>query len=304
MTQPQLVVMAAGIGSRYGGLKQIDPIGPSGEIVIDYSIYDAIRAGFEKVVFIIRKEIEDTFRDKIGKTVEKQIETAYVLQELDNLPAGVTPPADRTKPWGTAQAVLCARDAIDAPFAAINADDFYGRSSFQALGDHLRSAQNTGGVMDFSMVGFILANTLTEHGHVARGVCTAGEDNYLASIVERTRIQTFDKSVRFTEDGDNWTDLPSDSIVSMNMWGFTTSIFDAIESYFVRFLAENIGDLKAECYLPSVVDELIQAGVARAKILHTDEKWIGVTYPQDKPIVKEAIGKLVAAGDYPEKLWK
>ncbi len=301
---PQLVVMAAGIGSRYGGLKQIDPIGPSGEIVIDYAVYDAIQAGFDKVIFIIRKEIEDAFRDKVGKTIESRIETEYVFQELDDLPAGFSPPADRTKPWGTGHAVLAARNAISAPFAVINADDFYGAASFQAIADYLRSAEDVGGVYDFSMVGFVLDNTLTEHGHVARGVCTADDDGYLVSTVERTMIQRFGPDVKYSEDGgETWTAIPAGSVVSMNMWGFTPGFLAELEAGFAEFLAERIQEPKAEIFIPTVVNSLIQASRAKVKVLPTTEKWLGVTYQADKPLVIKAIREKVDQGTYPESLW-
>ncbi len=303
MAGPQLVVMAAGIGSRYGGLKQIDPVGPSGEIVIDYAVHDALKAGFDKVVFIIRRDIKDVFRRKVGEAVERRVETAYVLQGLDDLPKGFELPPGRTKPWGTAHAVLCAKDAVTAPFAVINADDFYGPGAFKALGEALRNVVDDERTYNYCMVGYRLRNTLTEHGHVARGVCTATEDGFLADLVERTKIRKFGDAVRYTEDGNNWTEIPADSIVSMNMWGFTPSVFEELEARFPRFLEENIDDPRAEFFVPTVVNELIQEGRARVRILPTDEKWLGVTYQQDKPRVKEAILAMVRSGDYPERLW-
>jgi len=277
MAEPQLVVMAAGIGSRYGGLKQVDPVGPSGEIVIDYSIYDALRAGFQRVVFVIRRDIEDVFREKVGRSIESRVDTRYVFQQLDALPAGFAPPPGRTKPWGTGHAALVARDAVDANCAVINADDYYA---------------------------FRLRNTVTEHGHVARGVCTARPDGRLASIVERTRIQTFGQAIRFSEDdGATWTDIAPDSLVSMNMWGFTPSIFDALAEGFPRFLRDRGADPKAEYFLPSVVNDLIQSGKADVRILPTDEKWYGVTYQEDKPELKAFIARQVREGRYPERLW-
>ena len=303
MSEPQLVVMAAGIGSRYGGLKQIDPVGPAGEIVLDYAIYDAIRAGFEKVVFIIRKDIEDVFREKVGRTIEKQIDVAYAFQELDKLPAGFSVPPAREKPWGTGHAILCAKEAVSAPCAVINADDFYGPDSFRTMGEYLRGAEDKEGLYDFSMVGFVLDNTLTDHGHVARGICTADEAGYLQHIVERTKIQRFGPAVRFSEDDETWTDIDAGSIVSMNFWGLTPSIFVELEARFPAFLQANTENLKAEFFIPTVINDLVQEGRARVKILPTTDSWFGVTYQQDKPRLKQEIGNKVAAGLYPEKLW-
>jgi dTDP-glucose pyrophosphorylase len=303
MAGPQLVVMAAGIGSRYGGLKQMDPIGPSGEIVLDYAVYDALKAGFEKVIFVISRRIEETFRERIGKTIEKHTDTAYVFQELDDLPEGYTLPPDRTKPWGTAHAALCAADAVTAPFAAINADDFYGRKSFQILGEYLAAAEDKGGSYDYCMVGFVLANTLTPHGHVARGVCTVGDDGYLGTIVERTKIQQFDDAAKYTEDGEEWVEIDRMSTVSMNMWGFTLSFLTELEQRFGAFLDENIHTAKGEYFVPTVVNELITEGKARVKVLPTDEKWFGVTYKPDKEAATRAITQKVNQGTYPEKLW-
>jgi dTDP-glucose pyrophosphorylase len=304
MAEPQLVVMAAGIGSRYGGLKQVDPVGPSGEIVIDYSIYDALRAGFQRVVFVIRRDIEDVFREKVGRSIESRVDTRYVFQQLDALPAGFAPPPGRTKPWGTGHAALVARDAVDANCAVINADDYYGPASFAILAEHLRRAHDRNGIADYAMVAFRLRNTVTEHGHVARGVCTARPDGRLASIVERPRIQTFGQAIRFSEDdGATWTDIAPDSLVSMNMWGFTPSIFDALAEGFPRFLRDRGADPKAEYFLPSVVNDLIQSGKADVRILPTDEKWYGVTYQEDKPELKAFIARQVREGRYPERLW-
>jgi len=294
--------MAAGIGSRYGGLKQVDPVGPSGEIVIDYSVYDAIRGGFEKVIFIIRREIEDIFRQKVGKTIEKQIDTAYAFQELDRLPDGVAVPPDRTKPWGTGHAVLCAADKITGPFAVINADDFYGPGSFAALADHLRDACDADGKYDWSMVGYTLGKTLTEHGHVARGVCTTS-DQRLMEVVERTRIEQFPDGVKYTEDGDNWVDIDPASTVSMNMWGFTPGLLSELHTAFEEFCRTSLDTPKSEFFVPSVVNDLIVAGKTSPKVLLTDEQWYGVTYQADKPALKAAILQMVSNGRYPENLW-
>jgi len=305
MPKPTLVVMAAGIGSRYGGLKQLDPVGPNGEVIVDYSIYDALNAGFGKVVFVIKEEIEEPFRERIGRRIEKQCETAYVFQRLDGFTAGFQVPAERKKPWGTAHATLSAGEAVSTPFAVINADDFYGRSAFQSLHDHLRSAQGHTAVHDYCLIGYVLENTLTEHGHVARGVCTVGQDGYLVEIHERTHIAKFGRQVRYTEDGgETWVEIAADTIVSMNTWGFTPDIFVELEARFPRFLRENEGNiLKAEYFLPEVVGELIREGKARVKLLPTDERWFGVTYREDRPMVKRAIRELIRREVYPENLW-
>jgi len=304
MANPQLVVMAAGIGSRYGGLKQIDPVGPSGEIIIDYSIYDALRAGFDKAVFIIRKDIEEVFRENVGRTIEKQIDTAYVFQELDRLPAGFAPPADRVKPWGTGHALLCAAEAVSAPCAVINADDFYGDGSFQALARHLQSADDAAGVYDYSMVGFVLGNTLTDHGYVARGVCNVAADGSLVNVVERTRIERNGPDARFSEDdGQTWTPIDPASVVSMNMWGFTPSIMAELKARFPIFLTANGKKPRAEFFIPTVVNELLAENKAVVKVLPTDEKWLGVTYQEDRPAVQNAIGQKVRDGVYPDTLW-
>jgi len=305
MAGPELVVMAAGIGSRYGGggTKQIDPVGPSGQIVLDYAVYDAIKAGFQKVVFVLNKTIVDDFRQNIGNVIEKHIDTAYVLQELDDLPTGYSLPADRTKPWGTAHAVLCAKDAVGDSFAVINADDFYGRQSFQMLGKYLSSAKDTDGLYDYCMVGFELNNTLTPHGTVARGICTVGAENFLAGIVERTKIKRFGQDAKYSEDGNDWVDIPTDSTVSMNMWGFTPSFMSELEQRFPAFLDENINTEKGEYFVPSVVNELVSESKARVKVLASDEKWFGVTYKQDKAAVVAAVAEKISAGIYPSDLW-
>ena len=304
MASLTLLVMAAGIGSRYGGLKQIDPVGPNGEIVVDYSVYDAVRAGFDKVVFVIRREIEDAFREKIGRTIESRVETAYILQGLDRLPAGFSLPAGRRKPWGTGHAILCARDIVATPFAAINADDFYGRTAFTALAGHLRSAGDSAGIYDYAMVGYILENTLSEHGHVARGVCTAGENRCLVDIRERDRIRRFPDGVKYAGDGGEWIGISAGSVVSMNIWGFTPSLFGELEARFPAFLRANAANiLKAEFLIPEVVGTLVREGKARVRVLPTDEKWFGVTYPDDRPRVQAAIRELVVQGVYPENLW-
>jgi UTP-glucose-1-phosphate uridylyltransferase len=305
MMKPTLVVMAAGLGSRYGGLKQIDPIGPNGEIIIDYSIYDAVKAGFGKVVFIIKEELKDVFYETIGKRIEKQIETAYVFQKLDDVPAGFEVPCDRTKPWGTAHAVMSCRKCVDTPFAVINADDYYGAESFKVLSKYLSNTSDKNGFYQYSMVGFVVENTLTDHGYVARGVCTVDSDDYLKEIHERTRIEKFGEVTKYTEDGENWVVIPKGSIVSMNIWGFTPSIFKELETRFPQFLEsgkDNI--LKAEYFLPEVVGSLLAEKKASCKVLTSNDRWYGVTYHEDKPLVKQAISDLIQKGVYPEKLWE
>jgi hypothetical protein len=303
--KPTLVLMAAGLGSRYGGLKQIDPVGPSGEIIIDYSIYDALKVGFGKVVFIITKQNEEAFRERIGYRIEKLVDTEYVFQRVDDVPAGFEVPSDRKKPWGTGHAVMSCHNAVNTPFAVINADDFYGQASFKLLYDFLSEVDCQSDTYKYCMVGFQLENTLTEHGHVARGVCKVDANGYLQGINERTKIQKFEASAKYTEDGENWVDIPEGSTVSMNTWGFSPSIFkelDARFSPFLDFSKDNI--LKAEYFLPTVVDNLILEGKACVKVLPSRERWYGVTYQEDKPIVKQAISELILKGIYPEKLWE
>jgi len=303
MAFPQLVVMAAGIGSRYGGLKQIDPVGPSGEIIIDYALYDAIAAGFQKVIFVISRAIEQAFKAKIGGAIEKKVEVAYAFQQLDALPDGFDVPPDRQKPWGTAHAVLCAKDQVDGPFAVINADDYYGRGAFQALSDYLKTAEDTADFYDYCMVGYTLSNTLTRHGHVARGICSVSSEGYLETVVERTRIQQFGDEVKYTEDGENWIAIDGDSVVSMNMWGFTPSFMSELQARFPAFLEKNMADPKAEYFVPTVVNDLIIEGKASVKVLPTDERWFGVTYKQDKAEAVQAISRKIAEGVYPKQLW-
>lgn len=301
MKKPALVIMAAGMGSRYGGLKQIDPIGPNGEIIMDYSIYDALKAGFGKVVFIIKKEIEVAFREAIGSRVEKKVDTTYVFQDIDDLPEGFSRPQDRVKPWGTGHAVLSCKDCVDTPFAVINADDFYGRNSFEVLYDYLKDIDDVKSY-NYAMVGFILKNTLTEHGHVSRGICQVNDQGYLEEIQERTKIQRFDDGVKFEENG-QWITIPEDSIVSMNMWGFTPSIFEELETGFVRFLEDNKDNIeKAEFFLPNLVGDLVRGNKAKVKVLPSGERWYGVTYREDKPVVKRAIEDMIKQGIYSEKL--
>jgi len=303
MANPQLVVMAAGIGSRYGGLKQMDPVGPGGEIILDYAVYDAMQAGFDEVVFIINKNIEDAFKERVGNAIANRVKVSYAIQDLADLPEGFEVPEERKKPWGTAHAVRAARNVVNRPFAVINADDYYGRSAFQKLGDYLTSATDKDGVADFCMVGYVLRNTLTEHGHVARGICQVSSDGMLESIVERVKIQPIDGKVKYTVDDTNWIEIDSESIVSMNMWGFTPSYMDALDRYFPRFLEENIAKPKAEYFVPWVVDQMIRNNEATVKVLPTNEKWFGVTYRPDMAMAQQSVRKKIAEGIYPEKLW-
>lgn len=300
-----LVIMAAGMGSRYGGLKQIDPVGPNGEIIMEYSIYDAVKAGFSKVVFIIKKEIEDTFREVIGKKIEGFVDVEYVYQRIDNVPQGFSIPEGRSKPWGTGHAVLSAKGAVNTPFAVINADDFYGAATYKLLNNFLSSNEDTKDKYKYCMVGFVIENTLTENGHVARGVCNVDKAGHLIDIHERTKIVKFGDETKYTEDEHNWTMIPKGSIVSMNTWGFNQSIFNELEDGFPTFLEKSKNNiLKAEYFLPTVVDDLIKAGKADVKVLSTTDKWYGVTYQEDKPVVKKSIGDMVLAQKYPQRLWK
>lgn len=306
MEKPVLVIMAAGMGSRYGGLKQIDPVDEQGNIIIDFSIYDAVKAGFEKIVFVIKHQIEEEFKRSIGERIAKYVQVEYVFQELDKLPEGFSIPEGRVKPFGTGHAILCAKSAISGPFAVINADDFYGRHAFEEIYRQLTTIQDDDKYR-YAMVGYQLHNTLTENGHVARGVCVVDEDNKLVKINERTRIEKHGEDAEYTEDGgESWVKLPKESLVSMNMWGFTNSIMNELETRFVTFLKEELPENpeKAEYFLPFVVDELLQEGKATVEVLETPDVWHGVTYKEDKPQVMEAIGKLKAEGLYPDVLWK
>ena len=304
MSDPTLLVLAAGIGSRYGGLKQADPVGPNGELIIHYSVYDALRAGFGKVVFLIRRDIEEAFRERVGRDVERQVDVTYAYQELSNVPAGFAIPEGRVKPWGTGHAVLCCRDAVTTNFAAINADDFYGAESYRVLAGYLKSAQDTAGTHHYSMVGYVLSNTLSEHGHVARGVCQVAPDGYLEGVKERLHIEPFADGVKFQEEDGGWTPVSAESVVSMNMWGFTPSFFDELAAHFPRFLEQSAANpLKTEFLLPDIVGELVQEGHTRVKVLPTPECWFGVTYQADRPRVQVAVRDLIAQGKYPERLW-
>ena len=304
MAKPVLVVMAAGMGSRYGGLKQIDPVGSHGEAILDYSIYDAYEAGFETTVIIIKDAIRKDFMDTVGARLEKSpMEIRYAYQELDKLPAGYTNPEGRVKPWGTCHAVLCAKDVIgDAPFAVINADDYYGKSAFKVIYDYLAANEDPNG---YCMVGFQLGNTVTDHGSVARGVCVANTEGYLTNIVERTRIEKYEGGIHYTVDGENWVDVPAETTVSMNMWGYMPSFMDELESSFPKFLDKALVEnpMKGEYFLPLAVDKLINSGEATVKVLTSPDKWYGVTYAADKPMVVAALQGMTAEGKYPDGLW-
>ncbi len=301
--KPVLVIMAAGMGSRYGGLKQIDPVDEQGHIIMDFSIFDAKRAGFEKVVFIIKKENEESFKEAIGRRAEQVMEVSYVFQDLNNIPEGFQVPEGRVKPWGTAHAVFSCYDEVDGPFAVINADDYYGRDAFQKIYDYL-SAHADDDKYRYTMVGYQLENTLTENGYVSRGVCSMNEEGELVKVVERTRIEKRNGGAAYTEDeGVTWTSLPENSIVSMNMWGFTASILEEIKKGFPEFLRKGleINPLKCEYYLPSVVSDLLQDDKAAVTVLTSADKWYGITYKEDKPFVVEAISNLKKNGLYPEE---
>jgi len=299
--RPTLLVLAAGMGSRYGGLKQIDPMGPSGETILDYSVFDAIRGGFGKVVFIIRPDFENDFRERIAAKFAERIEVGFAFQTLDRLPAGFGVPPGREKPWGTTHAILCAREAITTPFAVINADDFYGRDSYAVLGRRLANLGNAD--LDFCMVGFTLKNTLSDHGTVARGVCRTDADHRLTDIQELTKIaRTAEGAEHRGEDG-TVIRLTGEEPVSMNMWGFTPAIFPLLEADFRAFLQAKGGELKSESYIPMAVGNLVAAGRARCEVLRTSSAWFGVTYREDKPAVQASILAQVRQGSYPSALW-
>lgn len=299
--KPTLFVLAAGMGSRYGGLKQLDPLGPNGETIMDYSIYDAIKSGFGKVVFVIRKDFEQDFRDKILSKYEGHIPVEVVYQSTDALPEGFTCPADRTKPWGTNHAVLMGKDAIKEPFAVINADDFYGRDAFEVIAKELSRPRDRKG--DYCMVGFRVGNTMTENGSVARGVCST-KDGLLTSVVERTDI-SYDENhdIIFHDENGKVQHLQPNTPVSMNLWGFTPDYFDFSEREFVKFLKKDLNTPKAEFFIPIVIDTLVNSGEATIKVLDTDSKWFGVTYAADRPGVVEKFAELHASGLYPAKLF-
>ena len=308
MKKTALVIMAAGIGSRFGGgIKQLEPVGPNGEIIMDYSIHDALEAGFDRIIFVIRHDLEEDFKEVIGNRIEKIAPVTYAFQELSDVPEGFSVPADRKKPWGTGQAILSIRGLVEEPFLVINADDYYGRHAFKMAYDFLTENQDKDGIYQYMMVGYKLENTLTDNGHVARGVCVTDEEGFLKDINERTHIEKRDGGAAYTEDdGATWTELPMDATVSMNMWGFSASILKELKDRFPLFLKENVekNPLKCEYFLPFVVDELLGEKKATVKVLKSMDKWYGVTYKEDKPVVVAAIQKLKDDGLYPQKLWE
>ena len=305
MKEPILLIMAAGMGSRYGGLKQMDPVGPGGEVILDYSIFDARRAGFKRVIFLIKHEIEEDFRRLVGSRIEKHMEVRYAFQQLEKIPAPYAVPEGRVKPWGTGHAVLCCRELIDAPFVVINADDYYGVSAFQTAYDSLIRLQDDDRLR-YMMVGYRLCNTLTENGHVARGVCAVDEQGCLTDVTERTHIIKTCDGPLFTEDGQHYELLPEDCLVSMNMWGFTPSILTELAAGFPAFLDKTIREnpLKGEYFLPTVVGRLLREDKAVVQVLPSQDKWYGVTYQADKPVVMEALRRMSGEGLYPAPLWK
>lgn len=304
--KPTLIIMAAGMGSRYGGLKQVDRITDTGEIIMDFSMYDAMMAGFERVVFVIKEEHRQLFEELAGNRAGKYLEVDYAYQRLEDIPSGVQIPQGREKPWGTAHAVLSCRDLVKGPFAVINADDYYGPGAFNSVYEYLTENQDTD-KFNYCMAGYKLENTVTENGHVARGVCEIDEKGYLKQVTERTKIMRIEDSIAYTEDdGKSWTTLPENTIVSMNFWGFSQSMMSelekGLEGFFETVVKEN--PLKGEYYLPSAADRLIKEGKARVKVLTSHDKWYGVTYKEDKEDVKNALESMKDKGFYPEKLWK
>lgn len=305
MEQPILVVMAAGMGSRYGGLKQMDPVDPYGSCILDYSVYDAVRAGFQKVLFIIRHDFEDAFRTHIESRYKGKVETACVFQELDKIPDGFTVPDGRTKPWGTAHAIYCCRDQIHGPFAVINADDYYGIMAFQTIYDFLSQTPEEG--HHYGMVGYDLANTVTDNGSVSRGICRVSPDGYLEGITERTRIEKQDGGIAYTEDdGASWHMLPENTTVSMNLWGFSDDILERFERLLREFLLNTVpgNPAKAEFFLPDVAQSVLTDGSAKIRVLKTGDRWYGMTYKEDRKLVEDALGTMREAGLYPPKLWE
>ena len=306
MKKPVLVIMAAGMGSRYGGLKQIDPVDDEGHIIMDFSIYDAKRAGFEKVVFIIKKAIEKEFKAGIGDRISQYMDVEYVYQELDTLPEGFEVPEGRVKPFGTGHAILSCKDVVDGPFAVINADDYYGVHAFREIYNYLTENEDDE-KYHYAMVGYILSNTLTENGYVSRGICEMDKDAFLTGITERTHIEQRDMGVQFTEDdGQTWEDIAADSIVSMNMFGFTASMLKELECRFPEFLKKGLKEnpMKCEYFLPSVVSDLIEEDKADVKVLRSEDRWYGITYKEDKEAVVSAVQKLKDTGVYPQHLWE
>ncbi len=306
MEKPVLVIMAAGMGSRYGGLKQMDAVDEQGHIIIDFSIYDAIKAGFKKVIFIIKKEMEEDFKKVVKKSVKHIEEAEFVFQDINKVPAEFSMPEDRVKPWGTGHAILCCKDKIKGPFAVINADDYYGREAFIKIYDFLSGPMQDEGTL-YAMMGYELKNTLTDNGSFARGVCNVNEESYLTNITERTKIEKTSNGARYYDwETDTWIDIAADSTVSMNLWGFQENILKELEKEFALFLNSEVKNnpLKSEFFLPTVVQHMIESQKAQVKVLHSKEQWFGVTYKEDKEIVLKEITKLKKAGVYPEDLWR
>ncbi len=302
MQEPTLVIMAAGMGSRFGGLKQITAVDDNGHAIIDFSLFDAKRAGFKKIVFIIKHEIEESFKNAVGKRMEKYFDVKYVFQQLDCLPEGYTVPEGREKPWGTGHAVACCKDAVDGPFAVINADDFYGPGAYKAIYDFLKAERPKS---EYAMVGYRLRNTVTENGHVSRGICDV-KDGYLTGITERTHIEKRGSDAAYTEDGESFTDISGDAIVSMNFWGFSTQMLDELNARFAKFLDKNLplNPLKCEYFLPFIANEQLEEGLCTVEVLNCNETWYGMTYREDLDSVKSAIAKMKENGIYPEMLWE
>ncbi len=299
-----LVILAAGMGSRYGGLKQVDPVGPGGETIMDYSVFDALRAGFKRIVFVIRSDFEQVFKETIGAKYRGIIDVDYAFQAMDDLPAGFSLPPERAKPWGTAHAIRAVRALVNTPFAAINADDFYGCHAFQQLGCFLQGQQDFNNLRPrFAMVGYRLDKTLSAHGSVARGICTLKDNGQLRGVVEMTKLVRVDSGVENRENPDVPLALSGAEYVSLNLWGFTPALFTALEERFAQWLSENINNPKAEWYIPFVVDDMIKEEVVEVDVLPTSSSWFGITYREDKPVVTAAIQQLIAAGEYPPKLW-
>lgn len=304
MKEPILLILAAGMGSRYGGLKQIDPVGPCGEVILDYSIFDARRAGFKRVIFLIKHEIEEDFRRIVGQHIEPFMEVRYAFQQVDVLPAPYTVPAGRTKPWGTGHAVLCCKELIDAPFAVINADDYYGISAFKEAYDALSAMEDTEPA-HYMMVGYHVENTLSDNGHVSRGVCTVDDNGMLTDVCERTHIIKTTDGPLYTEDGETYHRIPTGTLVSMNLWGFTPNFVQALERDFPAFLDDALADnpLKAEFFLPTEVNTLLSAEEATVQVRSSHDRWFGVTYQEDKPVVAQAVKRMEDDGLYPRGLW-
>jgi NDP-sugar pyrophosphorylase family protein len=302
--KPTLLVLAAGMGSRYGGLKQLDRFGPHGETIMDYSVYDALGAGFGKVAFVIRREFEAAFRAAVGDRYESRVSIEYVFQQLDDLPSGFAVPSGRTKPWGTAHAIWCARRAIAEPFVSINADDHYGKKSFEAVAEHLRPSPSSGGAADYCMVGYPVLQTLSEHAAVTRAICQVDGAGFLEALVECSKVERAGERARYVDEAGKEHVLGGDEVVSMNFWGFTPSVFEHLERHLTRFLQTPSGAREdSECLIPVVIDELLKEKTARVRVLPTSDVWFGVTHPEDKPNVMKTIREMVTGGEYPSPIW-